>query len=213
MMADTIPKKMRKERGKNMARNWTIGEAAVAIKSGDRAHIQDIGRRFPLVANLLAQGNEATVELMQAVPVHISARQLESRLKEGLVEHEDGVEGEDAVVEETPAPKAKAAPAPKAPKSPYEGKSAKELFTLCKERKIKVEPKQEASVYAAALEAADVKEAAKAKAAKPAKAPAKPAVEEDEWDEEEAEEEEAPAPKAKGKAKAKPAEEEDDWDI
>lgn len=97
----------------------------------------------------------------------------------------------------------------------YAGKSAVELYKICKTRKIKAEQKKPAKYYADLLKKADA-EAAKAKKAEP---------EEDEWDEDE--EEEAPAPK-KGKAKAekKPAkkakeeepeeddgDDDDDWEI
>ena len=89
---------------------------------------------------------------------------------------------------------------------PYAGKTAKELFELCKKRGIKAAPKKKADVYIELLKKADAAEAA---------------ADEDDWDDDEAEEE-APAPKKqtkqKAKAKAKkPAEpeedEDDDWDI
>lgn len=91
---------------------------------------------------------------------------------------------------------------------PYAGKTAKELFGMCKKRGIKVEAKQKAAVYIEALKKADA---------------AENEADDDDWDDDEAEE--APKkqtkqkPKAKAKAK-KPAEpeedeedEDDDWDI
>lgn len=90
---------------------------------------------------------------------------------------------------------------------PYAGKTAKELFELCKKRGIKVAPKKKADVYIELLKKADAAEAE---------------ADDDDWEDDEAEEE-APAPKKqtkqKAKAKAKkPAEPEededdDDWDI
>lgn len=90
----------------------------------------------------------------------------------------------------------------------YTGKTAKELFGMCKKRGIKVEAKQKAAVYIEALKKADAAEAE--------------ADADDDWDDDEAEEQ-APAPKKqakqKPKAKAKKVEEpeededDDDWDI
>lgn len=105
----------------------------------------------------------------------------------------------------------------------YDGKSAMELFKLCKERGIKAVPKKPAKFYVGLLEKADAAEAEEA-------------TEDGEEDWGDDEEEEAPAPKAKAKpaakgkpaakaapakGKAKPAakaaaeadDEEDDWDI
>lgn len=91
---------------------------------------------------------------------------------------------------------------------PYAGKSAKELFELCKKRGIKAAPKKKADVYIELLKKAD---AAEAEA---------DADEDDDWDDDEAEEAPAPKKQTKQKAKAKakkPAEpeedEDDDWDI
>lgn len=66
--------------------------------------------------------------------------------------------------------------------NPYEGKTAMELFKLCKSRNIKAEAKKPAKYYVDLLTKAD--EAAKA---------AEEEAEEDDWDDEE--EEETPAPK------------------
>ena len=88
---------------------------------------------------------------------------------------------------------------------PYAGKSAKELFGMCKKRGIKVEAKQKAAVYIEALKKADAAEAE---------------ADDDDWDDDDEVEEEAPKKQTKQKAKAKakkPAEpeedEDDDWDI
>jgi len=90
----------------------------------------------------------------------------------------------------------------------YAGKSAKELFELCKKRGIKAAPKKKAEVYIELLKKAD-EEAAEA---------AEEEADDDDWGDEE-QEEEKPAKKqqpAKPKATAKkPAKEDDDddWDI
>lgn len=89
----------------------------------------------------------------------------------------------------------------------YAGKTAKELFELCKKRGIKAAPKKKAEVYIGLLNKADEEAAAEEEA------------DDDDWGDEEEEEEEKPAKKqqpAKPKATAKkPAKEDDDddWDI
>lgn len=95
---------------------------------------------------------------------------------------------------------------------PYAGKSAKELYQMCKDRGIKVDIKKPADLYAKKLREADEAEAA-----------AEDGGDDDGWGDEA--ETEAPAPKAaaksngKGKGGSKPAAkpaakaEEDEWDI
>ena len=86
-----------------MAKNWKVGEAVKAIKAGNKEDILDIGRRFPLFANLAAQTNEAGVALLDCVPEYVSARKIESVLK-GDVQETDDENVED--VEEKEEPKA-----------------------------------------------------------------------------------------------------------
>ena len=95
----------------------------------------------------------------------------------------------------------------------YESMKAPELYSLCKKRGIKIQPKQKASVYIKALKAAD------------AEAEEDTNAEDDNWDDEE---EEAPTKKTgnkkadKGsekkaapakKSAKKEADDEEDWDI
>lgn len=94
----------------------------------------------------------------------------------------------------------------------YEGKSAMELYKLCKKRGISVEPKKSAKTYIAALKKAD-------------EAGAEDEAEDEGWDEAEEEEEKptskpankkSSSTKAKGKGKKdeEPTEDDgDDWDI
>ena len=84
-----------------MAKNWKVGEAVRAIKAGNKEDILDIGRRFPLFANLAAQVNEAGVELLDCVPEYCSARKIESVLKGDVQEAAD----DDREEEEAPAEK------------------------------------------------------------------------------------------------------------
>lgn len=199
-----------------MARNWKFGEAVRAIQSGNKEDIMDIGRRFPLFANLAAQVNEAGMQLIDCVPEYCTARKIESVLKGDVQETEADEEVAEETPDKEPAKAEKKAPAKKekeakkpakaakkeeeAEGDDLESKSAKELFDMCKEAGLKVKPKQDKAVYIEALKAANESEA------------------EDDWDEEE---EEAPAPKKPAKtekkapAKKAPKEEDedDDWDI
>lgn len=97
----------------------------------------------------------------------------------------------------------------------YEGKSAVELYKLCKQRKIKAEQKKPAKYYVGLLKKADEAAAAEAEEAE--------AEEDEEWDDEDEapkkSAKKAPAKKAekkapvKGKKAAKKAEPEDDDDA
>lgn len=185
-----------------MAKNWKVGEAVRAIKEGNKEDILDIGRRFPLFANLAAQVNDAGATLLDCVPEYCSARKIESVLKGDVQESED--EG----TEETPAPEkkvpAKKSPAKKEAKKEedsLESKSAKELFDMCKEAGLKVKPKQDKSVYIEALNADN-----------------EDANEDEEWGEESEEETpKKPAKKAKPTpkkaAKKEEEDDDDDWDV
>lgn len=204
-----------------MAKNWTMKEAAKEVLANNKEAIVDIGRRFPLTmaAIIKTNGNEGALDIINALPDHITARKIESVLKDGVQEIEEDETVEEAVEEkEEKAEKpAKKAPAKKAPKKAeveetadeedgvdYDSMTAPELYKLCKKRGIKVEPKQKAATYVKALKDADSADS------------------DDQWDEEE--EEAKPAKKAPAKKEAKPAkkpapkkeaeeDEDDDWDI
>lgn len=85
-----------------MAKNWSAAEAAQVVAKGtDKASIQDIGKRFPLFVSCAARGTEGLLEIIATLhPERITARTIESKLKEGL---EDEVEEDE--VEEKPAKK------------------------------------------------------------------------------------------------------------
>ena len=183
-----------------MAKNWKVGEAVKAIKSGNKADILDIGRRFPLFANLAAQLNDAGVQLLDCIPEYVSARKLESVLKGDVQPTE---EEEETEVEEKPAKKkapAKAKASKKEEEDEYSGKSAKELYDMCKEAGLKVKPKQTKEVYIEALKSAENE-----------------VEEDDDWGDEEEEAPKKPAKKTtKKKAPKKEVEEEDDdddWEV
>ena len=192
-----------------MAKNWKVGEAVRAIQAGNKEDIMDIGRRFPLFANLAAQVNEAGVAMLDCVPEYCTARKIESVLKGDVQESGDGED--EAAEEEAPAKKPekeeKKAPVKKAAAKKeesgddLESKSAKELFDMCKDAGLKVKPKQDKSVYIEALKAAK-----------------DDADDNDDWGDEE--EEEAPAKKtpakkapAKKAAAKKEEEDDDDWEV
>lgn len=189
-----------------MAKNWKAGEALRAVMAGNKEDILDIGRRFPLFLNLASQTNEAGAKLLDCVPDYCTARKIEAVLKGDAVTSEGGEDddGEPGTDEKEATKPAKEAPAKEAKKDAYAGKTAKELFTLCKERKIEVEPKQPAEIYIKALKKADV-----AKAKKEEKPETKPAADDD-WDDDE-----KPATPAKKEEKkeTKKKDEDDDWDI
>lgn len=165
-----------------MAKNWTMKEALEAVVTNDKEGMQDLGRRFPLTAIALGKGDITTI--INALPDHITARKIESVLKDGIVEStdEDVEDTEDEVEEikeEKPAKKEKAAKKEKPAKvkkeepipepieeeeeeeeeeeSKYASMNAVELFKLCKKRGIKTEPKQKSEVYIKLLEADDNK--------------------------------------------------------
>ena len=184
-----------------MAKNWKVGEAVKAVKSGNKADILDIGRRFPLFANLAAQLNDAGVQLLDCIPEYVSARKLESVLKGDVQPTEE----EETEVEEKPAKKkapaknTKAKASKKEEEDEYSGKSAKELYDMCKEAGLKVKPKQTKEVYIEALKSAENE-----------------VEEDDDWGDEEEEAPKKPAKKTtKKKAPKKEVEEDDDddWEV
>ena len=208
-----------------MATNWTLSEALKKITEGtDTAAIQDIGRRFPLTAVALAEigQNAGAAKIIGAVPSHITARKIESVLKDG-VEQTTDTDFEDAESdaddEEETSKKAAKKPVKKAAKAKAEEEDDDEdeeddpvaLYKKCKKAGLKVAPKKSAKYYKDQL--------AKAEAADED-------ADDDDWDDEEEDEKPAtkkkPAKKAAAKKPAKKAEPEpdedeedddDEWDI
>lgn len=207
-----------------MAKNWTVAEAVVKIKENDFASIKDIGGRFALFEHLCAKAiagdGEAFVELMSNMPEYVTVGKIEKVLKADISGdgEAEGAEAVEEKVEEKPKRgrgRKKAEPVEddnddSDEEKSYEDMTAKELFDLCKSRKIKVEPKQKASVYIKLLKAAD------AKAAK-----ANEDEDDDDWgDDDDEVEEKKPAKKAPAKTEKKvakkpePVDDDDsDWDI
>lgn len=211
-----------------MATNYTFAEAVKVIAEGTNMEaMQDIGKRFPLlmhyVSKLVATSGTDFVEFASKLPAFLTALKVNSALKaDGADETE---EKEEAPVEEagaekiaeddkkTETPKKGRRGRPKKNAEPesvedekeeddeYSGKTAKELFMLCKSRGIKTVPKKDSAFYAELLRKADAEEAK-----------AKEAEDDDDWGDEEepAEVEKKPAAKAK---KEEPEDDDDDWDI
>lgn len=185
-----------------MAKNWKVGEAVRAIQSGNKEDILDIGRRFPLFANLAAQVNEAGASIIDCVPEYCTARKIESVLK-GDVQESSEDEGEEATEKEEAK---KAAPKKSSKKSDddegdnLESKSAKELYEMCKDAGLKVKPKQDKATYINALKNSG-------------------SDEDESWDDEEEEEtpkkptKKAPAKKSQAKKTNEDDDEDDDWEV
>ncbi len=86
-----------------MAKNWRPGDALEVIRAGeDKEAIADICRRFPLFA-INATSEAGLVELIKAIPSHISARQI----NKGLIEGVEPYEYEDEAPPEKKASKGK----------------------------------------------------------------------------------------------------------
>lgn len=204
-----------------MATNWTLSEALKKITEGtDKAAIQDIGRRFPLTAVALAEigQNAGAAKIIGAVPSHITARKIESVLKDGVEQSTDAdFEDADDDEDET-SKKAAKKPVKKAAKAKAEEDDQDEdneeddpvaLYKKCKKAGIKVAPKKSAKYYKDQLaKAADAEED----------------TDDDDWDDEEEDEKPVPkkkpakkAPVKKSAKKAEPEndedEDEDEWDI
>ena len=191
-----------------MAKNWKMGEAVRAVKSGNKEDIMDIGRRFPLFLSLAAQVNEAGALLIDCVPDYCTARKIESVLKGDVQETEKEDEVEDEPAKEAPKKEKKTAKEKKAPEKEQddddddlESKSTKELFNMCKKAGLNVQPKQDKEVYIKALKDAEN------------------GAEDDDWDDAEDEEEAPKKPAKKADKKAAPKkdddddDDDDDWDV
>lgn len=176
-----------------MAINWSAYEACKELYGNNIENIQDIGSRFPLFARACMQVNdEALLDILGALP-KVTARVVESGLKELGSEEETEVEETEEVQEEKPAKKET---------NEYESMSAKELYKLCCERGISSHCKSRSKdALIEILEKYDNGELESAKKSKKAekeepkkkgrKAKKEEPVEEtdeDEWDEEDSEE-------------------------
>lgn len=204
-------------------KEWAAFEAAAELlnpKNIKSETVIDIGSRYPLFTKMvLTDGSQSLVHILSAIP-KATAKMIEAGLRGAKASTAKEAASEDAAGEKKKpgrpaANKAKAAPAKKEAEdtedeeNPYAGKSAKELYTLCKERGLKAKMKQPASVYEKMLIEDD----------QDAQDPPDPDGDDD-WGDEEDAPEDKPATKKKAgrpaKKKAEPEPEEDDdddWEI
>lgn len=124
-----------------MATNWSAYEAAKEIMGNNKGNITEIGSRYPLFTRTVAcANNDYLLDILKALP-KVTARVVETGLKEMEVEEEQ--------VEDAGAPKKeKKTPKSKQPvqdddwdeedetESEYDGMTGKELYALCCERGI-----------------------------------------------------------------------------
>lgn len=123
-----------------MATNWSAYEAAKEIMGNNKGNITEIGSRYPLFTRTVAcANNDYLLDILKALP-KVTARVVETGLKE--------MESDaDEQMEEAEAPK-KVTPKSKQPvqdddldeedetESDYDGMTGKELYALCCERGI-----------------------------------------------------------------------------
>lgn len=169
------------ERGSEMAVRYSMTDAfKVLVENKDAEAMDDIFRRYGGVARKMlrvicgANDIDSLVELMELVPEYVSMQKV-NKINRELAED---VADEDEEPEEEPkqkkapakkaAPKAKAKPVPEPEDEdeddededeetgPYDGKNARELFELCKERGIKTQPRKRATTYKKLLEEWDI---------------------------------------------------------
>lgn len=201
-----------------MATNWTLAQAKKVITEGtDLAAITDIGRRFPLTALAIAKigDNEGATTIINALPEHITARKIESVLKDGIADSgandDDDDDAEDAEHDEKPAKKnAKAKAETDDTADAADAEDPITLYKKCKKAGLKVAPKKSVKYYKDALKKAQ-------EAENEADGDA------DDWDDVDDEEEKpakktgkAAAKKSKAKTEPEPEDEDDDedeWDI
>ena len=227
-----------------MAKNWTVAEAVEAILKGDKEAIKDLGKRFPNLTVAIAKmgENAGALEIINALPSHVTARKVEAILKgdedeevETDVEVEDGDEDEDTA-EEKPAKKDKKEAAKERARKRREARKAakaKEVEPEDGEDEEDEEDEEETENTYEGMTAVElfklckkrgISAQPKKKAAeyiellKAADEPAEDEDEEEDWEEEE----EKPAKKSAGKKPAKETKakskkaassDDEDWDI
>lgn len=150
-----------------MAKNWTMAEAAKAVKTNDMVAIADLGKRFPLMMNLLTRGiagdGDAVAELFEAIPEYLTANKVNTAIKNVVDDGEiEDDEEEDAV--EEPKKKEQVKKSAEVTEDDededtdddYESMTGNQLVALCKERGIwsSLKDKKKAGMIAG-LRAAD----------------------------------------------------------
>ena len=136
-----------------MAKNWMAYEAAEAIMGNNVEEIAEVGSRYPLLTRTVAMANsEYVLDLLKAIP-KVTARVIETGLKDFDDVETETEEVTEAVEEEqekeTKAPKKEAKTAGKTKQkkeeadevdteedSDYENMTSKALYKLCCDRGI-----------------------------------------------------------------------------
>lgn len=170
-----------------MAKNWSAYEAAVALYGDNKDEIAEVGSRFPLFTrNICLLNNEQVLDLLKAIP-KVTARVVETGLKEMEAGEPEEVIEDEAPAENTHAKEksketAKGKKAAEAPEDEededagddYESMTSKALYKLCCDRGISSQcKKRDKASLIAVLKANDTAGDA--------------GDEDDEWDEEEEE--------------------------
>lgn len=130
-----------------MAKNWMAYEAAEAIMGNNVEEIAEVGSRYPLFTRTVSMANsEYVLDLLKAIP-KVTARVVETGLKDIDDVETEAEEMEEEAQEEEKAPKkeTKAAGKTKAKKEEadedetdddYENMTSKALYKLCCDRGI-----------------------------------------------------------------------------
>lgn len=183
-----------------MAKNWTAYEAAKEIYGDNKENIAEIGSRFPLFARTIAiLNNDYVLDILKAIP-KVTARVVETGLKEmevgADVETDAETEAEEKPVKNTK--KTKSVVEEDDAEGTYESMTSKELYALCCKRGISSKCKSRSKDALIELlnkyDAGELDDEPKAKAGKKTK-PAKKAepveddTEDEDWDDDEEEEE------------------------
>lgn len=182
-----------------MAKNWTAYEAAKEIYGDNKENMAEIGSRFPLFARTIAiLNNDYVLDILKAIP-KVTARVVETGLKEMEVEADVETEAEEKPVKNTK--KTKSAVEEDDAEGTYESMTSKELYALCCKRGISSKCKSRSKDALIELlnkyDAGELDDEPKAKAGKktkPAKKaePAEDDTEDEDWDDDEEEEEKDP---------------------
>ena len=88
-----------------MATNWSAYEAAKEIMGNNKENIAEIGSRFPLFTRTVAcANNDYLLDILKALP-KVTARVVETGLKEMEVEDNEQIEEAEAPKKVTPKSK------------------------------------------------------------------------------------------------------------
>ena len=117
-----------------MAKNWMAYEAAEAIMGNNVEELAEVGSRYPLFTRTVAMANsDYVLDLLKALP-KVTARVIETGLKDiddVETETEEVTEAvEETQEKETKAPKKEAKGKAKAKKEEVEGKIQKKMVIM-----------------------------------------------------------------------------------